>query len=202
MTWASVGETVRQHFTLLEEDGITPITGLLDGDFTKTLIRNDAVSTVTPTITEVGVTGIYAFSFVPDLDGVWYSEVYVPSTEDRFSDQVRVGPSGAPFGFLINEAQLNVAYDETISTLFMEVWLDRNGQSVEASDLVSCSVVIYDSDGVELFTESSAVPGTNGRFGLTHIGGEFSQDRPYNAIVSVTDAVGTVVTYQAFTMVG
>jgi len=48
-------------------------TGLVDGDFTKTMLVNGAVSgTVTlGTITEIGSSGIYTCTFTPDVEGDW-----------------------------------------------------------------------------------------------------------------------------------
>lgn len=202
MIQAAIGELTRIHFPLFQEDGITPESGKVDGDFDKLFLHEDDVSLVSGTITEVGTTGVYYLDITPDEEGRWYLEVECPDTEDVFACLMQVGPSGAPKGYLVNESQMNVAYDESITTLYMEVWLDRNGQSVSFGDLVSCSVSVYDDAGTLLFTESSATPDANGRFSLSRSGVTLNPDRPYNATVTVVDTHGTVTTFQAFTTVG
>jgi len=89
MTTGVVGGLVRVHFPVFEEDGITPATGLLDGAFTKVLIRDAGVSAVVVTITEVGATGRYFASFTPDAAGRWYLDVLTPF-EDVFADEIEV----------------------------------------------------------------------------------------------------------------
>ncbi len=199
---AAAGDLLRIHFPLFQEDGITPETGVPDVDFDKLFIRDDNVSGVSGTVYEVGVTGVYYIEFTPDLEGRWYVEVSNADLEDIYSCLVDVGPAGAPIGHIVNEAQMNVAYDESITTLYMEVWLDRNGESVGASDLVSCSVSVYDDAGTLLFTESETVPDPNGRYSIQRSGVTLSPDKPYNATVTVTDSRGSVITFQAFTTVG
>jgi hypothetical protein len=88
---ASVGELVQIQFPAFDVDGLTPLTGLVDSDFSKLLLRDNTVSAVTVTVTEVGSTGRYVISFTPDANGLWYAEVQTPA-EDIFADQVEVGP--------------------------------------------------------------------------------------------------------------
>jgi len=88
---ASVGELVQIQFPAFDIDGITPLTGLVDGDFSKLLIVDDSVSAQTATVTEVGSTGRYVISFTPNANGLWYAEVTTP-VDDIFADQVEVGP--------------------------------------------------------------------------------------------------------------
>lgn len=88
---ASVGELVQIQFPAFDIDGITPMTGLVDGDFSKLLLVDNTVSAVVMTVSEVGATGRYVMAFTPDADGLWYAEVETP-VEDIFADQVEVGP--------------------------------------------------------------------------------------------------------------
>lgn len=105
---ASVGELVQIQFPAFDIDGITPLTGLVDTDFQKLLLVDNAISAVTVTVTEVGSTGRYVISFTPNLDGLWYAEVTTP-VEDIFADQVEVGPP--PDDWLVAIA------DEILSTI-------------------------------------------------------------------------------------
>jgi hypothetical protein len=88
---ASVGELVQVQFPAFDIDGITPLVGLVDGDFTKLLLVDNAISAQTVTVTEVGSTGRYVITFTPNANGLWYAEVTTP-VEDIFADQVEVGP--------------------------------------------------------------------------------------------------------------
>lgn len=88
---ASVGELVQIQFPCFDIDGITPLTGLPDTAFGKLLLRDNTVSGVTMTVSEVGSTGRYVMTFTPDSNGLWYAEVETP-VEDIFADQVEVGP--------------------------------------------------------------------------------------------------------------
>jgi hypothetical protein len=89
---ASVGELVQIQFFVFDVDGITPLTGLVDGDFTKTLLLDDATSAVTVTVTEVGATGRYVVDFTPTAAGLWYVDVVLPDTEAVWACNVEVGP--------------------------------------------------------------------------------------------------------------
>jgi len=88
---ASVGELVQVQFPAFDIDGITPLIGLLDSDFNKLLLVDDAVSSQTVTVSEVGSTGRYVIEFTPNTAGLWYMEVETP-VEDVFADQAEVGP--------------------------------------------------------------------------------------------------------------
>lgn len=88
---ASVGDLVQIQFPAFDVDGITPLIGLLDSDFSKLLLVDDSVSAQPITITEIGSTGRYVIKFTPNADGLWYAEIETP-VEDVFADQVEVGP--------------------------------------------------------------------------------------------------------------
>lgn len=87
---ASVGELVQIQFPCFDIDGITPLTGKVDGDFGKILLLDNTVSAVVMTVSEVGTTGRYVMSFTPDSDGLWYAEV-TTEVDDVYGDQVEVG---------------------------------------------------------------------------------------------------------------
>jgi len=79
---ALVDIPVKIPFPVFDVDGVTPLSGLVDGDFTnKTLIKDDAVQALTVTVTEVGSTGKYYAEFTPDDRGFWYVEVTTPGDE-------------------------------------------------------------------------------------------------------------------------
>ena len=77
MLLAKSGELVKEDFTVTDEN-YDLITGLGDGDFTRTLYDpdgNEVSSTTTVTITELG-SGNYRSTFTPSSTGIWYLVVY------------------------------------------------------------------------------------------------------------------------------
>lgn len=195
---ATVGVETGFQFLVTRENGCTPYTGLVDGDFTKSFFVSDTLSAVTGIVTEIS-NGTYRVAFTPDTVGIWLAQLNVVPTKDWVGELFQILNTGA--GGQVTEAQMNTAYDDSISTLFLEVWLDRDGRSIAQAQLVSCSVSIYDVSGTFLFTETSNTPKVDGRFSLSRIA-SLTADRPYNAVVAVTDDKGTVTTYQAFSTVG
>jgi hypothetical protein len=73
-----VGDPVALPFSAFEEDGVTPLAGLVDGDWTKKLVRGLAAMPNTVTVTESAEAGTYVVEFTPDADGTWYVEVSAP----------------------------------------------------------------------------------------------------------------------------
>lgn len=87
---ASVNELVQIQFPVFDVDGITPLTGLVDGDFTKLLRVDDSVSAVSVTVGEIGG-GTYYVEFTPDSAGLWYVQV-TTEVNDVWMCHVGVGP--------------------------------------------------------------------------------------------------------------
>lgn len=97
-------------------------------------------------------------------------------------------------------AQVNFAFDEAGQQLFAEVWLERKGQVVLAP--TSCAVTLRDKDEANIASLASATPqASNGVFNIEQAGVILADNRPYNALVSVTDALGTVVTVHSLSTV-
>ena len=72
------GETRQLFFIVFDSDGITPKSGYVDGDFTKTLIFNTSSSSLTMTITEIDSSGVYMLSYTPDVIGDYCSFIVDP----------------------------------------------------------------------------------------------------------------------------
>jgi hypothetical protein len=89
MLTAAVNEPVRASFLVTDLDGITPWTGLVNGDFVKVLLLGGAVDPGVVAVTEIG-SGYYYAEFTPDTIGLWYLAVTAPS-EDVFVFDVQVG---------------------------------------------------------------------------------------------------------------
>lgn len=72
MSWSiqANGVLVRSYFTVYDVSN-APVTGLVDGDFTKLLAFNGAVSVIPVTVTEIGG-GRYFASWTPSANGDYY----------------------------------------------------------------------------------------------------------------------------------
>jgi hypothetical protein len=89
MLSAGLNETLRFPFLVTDVDGISALTGLGGGSFTKVLIHEDEMSAVPVTVTEIG-NGYYCAEFVPDEEGLWYVAVTTPA-QDIFASTAVVG---------------------------------------------------------------------------------------------------------------
>jgi len=146
--------------------------------------------------------GSLAASAIGEIaDGVW---------DEPLAGHLSAGSTGEALDIgTQDEAQLNVAYDTAATTIYCEAWLDRGGRSVPAANLVSVTVTIFDKDGtiVTTLTAADAIPTpgspqANGRYNLEKSGIVLANNRPYNITVTVTDTIGAVTTFQAFSTVG
>ena len=180
---------VTDQFPIYETDGYTKKSG--ETTFTITVWKDGVVSAVVATIAEIGVSGEYKVSFTPDSVGFWVVEVLIDYNKDLFVGEYDVGLSEDA------EALFNAAYDDGTTTLYMEAWLDRFGQSIAAANLVSCQVDVYEQDGSLLLTASSASPRANGRFSLTS-STVLVDNRPYNVTVTIVDNLGSITTFHAW----
>jgi len=192
MSQRPLGSIVVDTFPVWESDGYTKKSG--ETSFVVGLWKDGVLSAVSVAIAEVGSSGMYKAEFTPDGRGVWYLEVKIPYNGQVWKGEYEVSIEQA-------EAQMNASYDEGSSTLFLEVWLDRDGDSIPAAELVSASVVLYEHDNpTPVFSGSSSTVKSDGRISFqTTL--SLNADRPYNATVTATDARGSVTTYQAFTTV-
>lgn len=183
-----INSVVYDQFPVWEDDGYTKRSG--ETVFTATLWHDNVVSALPVSISEIGVSGEYAVSFTPDDMGVWILEVKVPYNEQVWGETFDVGSDQG-------EAQLIVAFEDGTNTLYMDIWLDRDGTSVLTADLVSCSIEVFGPGGTSIFTDSSVSPDLDGKFRLSRVE-TLASNRTYSARVSVTDSRGTVITNQAF----
>lgn len=144
--------------------------------------------------------GLYSVAIAAPAVGV-YSVLFTfftdaghttPAANDRLQKDLRVSAVGGV-------GQLNVSYDESTQTLFMETWLERHGQVVTTP--TSVTVVLRDKDGTIVATQSSSSPQASGVFSLSQTALVLMDNRPYNASVTITDALGTVVTLQSLSTV-
>jgi hypothetical protein len=180
----NLGTVFVDVFQIYESDEYTKRSGVTT--FVTTVYKNGVVSSVPATIAEIGTSGDYRISFTPDSIGLWKVIVYVAYDHSWWGSEVCVSYNS------FADAQVNVAFDDSVPRMYMEVWLDRGGQPMLRANLVSCSVSAYDMAGTLLFTEASTSPKVDNHFSLYHDLG-LTADRPYNLVVTVVDTIGTVV---------
>ena len=95
----SVGVLALFQLPVFDVDGITLVSGLTDGQFTKLLFRDDTSQALTVAVAEIASTGTYEVTFTPDQEGLWFVEVFTPN-DDVFGEQFVVDtqaivPSGS-----------------------------------------------------------------------------------------------------------
>lgn len=83
------GQPVSIPFFVYDVDGVTPVTGLPNTAFAKTLIANGAVSAQPVVVNEIG-SGFYTVNFTPDSVGLWDVTVVTPD-EEIWGAVVQVG---------------------------------------------------------------------------------------------------------------
>lgn len=79
---SGINKQVTAPFTVFDLDGITPVAGLVDGDFSKVLRHESTASALPVVISEVGG-GDYVATFTPDALGHWYLRVVDPYDAHR-----------------------------------------------------------------------------------------------------------------------
>lgn len=189
---AQVNSVVRDQFPVFESDGYTKRSG--ETAFDTSLWVDGTLSSVSVSISEIGVSGEYEVTFIPNSLGTWVLEIAIPFNRQRWAETVLVGLDQG-------EAQLNVAYDGDTGILYMDAWLDRDGTAIPQSELSSCAVSIFDPAGGLMFTSSSTSPGTDGKFRMQQTIG-LTSERSYSAVVTIEDSRGAVKTSQAFSTAG
>ena len=76
------GDTIYLPFSVFQADGVTRLTGQA-GSVTDSLVFNNAASAQPVTIAEIGSTGRYHASFIPNAVGQWDLELTLPSPDLR-----------------------------------------------------------------------------------------------------------------------
>jgi hypothetical protein len=100
-------------------------------------------------------------------------------------------------GVVETACHMNGSYDPATDMLYLDAWLDRNGQSVAAP--ISITIVFYDLDSSVLFTltqaDAIALQGPDARgvfrFVKTVV---LLTNRSYYADVTIVDGLGTLTT--------
>ena len=83
-----VGVLVVDHFPVLDDDGITKHSGLTSASFT-TLVYRDSVPTgIIASISEIGTSGEYQYTFTPPTVGVYDVEIHSLYNDDLLVEQM------------------------------------------------------------------------------------------------------------------
>jgi hypothetical protein len=195
----SIGDTVELQFPVFDIDGITLVSGLTDGQFTKVLLRDatDQSGSVTTTISEIGTTGHYVATFSPDANGLWFVEVTTPQ-DDFFGCYVQVGPPSQAIidglaDFFVHQGWVDDPAGA--GTMKVEIALHKNGQFIALSNPDTVEVTGYE-DGTQVFNLTSIAPDANGLFRTSVPGVTFRPTEGKN-IVSVAEITSGTNTYKS-----
>jgi len=185
---ASIGELSELAFTLLDDDGVTPIVGAVGGDFTAVALVGSVLSAQPVTVSESAQAGVYVAELTPDVPGRWLARVIHDETGQVHECQIDVGGDAIAHSMAVIEG----------STVYIESWLQRDGEGVIAT--TSCTVVIYDRDGAVVASTSSMSPDARGHFTMSSAIA-LTANRPYNVITTIADARGSVRSYEGLATV-
>lgn len=83
-----VGVPAVGHFPVFEDDGVTKHPGLTGLDFTTTVYLDSVPVVVTVTITEIGSSGEYQYSFTPASAGIYDLQILCLFNSDLVGDSL------------------------------------------------------------------------------------------------------------------
>lgn len=126
---SQVNEEASLSFTLIDQIDGTPLSGYVDADFTKLVLRDgvDETAGTTVVVTEV-VAGRYVARFTPNSRGLWYLEL------------TTAGNFGSMYG-----GYVDVGLFDTVERIRKE---SNNRHEV---DLTNQEEVAYDDDNVTVY---------------------------------------------------
>jgi hypothetical protein len=160
-----LGEVLTAHFPLFEPDGVTKKSGVVG--FTTTTWRDGALDPQPVSVTEIAATGEYTAAYTPPTVGPWELEVYDPTTEVRWREDVIVEQARSQWGFSASDDTADISFS---------VWMQIDEQTVLDLDDMAAEVrsqdgsvvvamgteTVPDAFGVYRFTASAAlVPAGN-----------------------------------------
>lgn len=121
------GTLVTEAFSVISKtDGVSRVSG--ESTFT-VLISKDGVSqTISYTITEIGVSGVYCFSFTPNSSGLWHVEIQ--DSQDRIH--------GSDYDCIANDLA-------DVYNLIADVWKIETGRW--KINTTTKQMTFYDTDG-------------------------------------------------------
>jgi len=84
----AVSTLVTGHFPVFENDGVSKHSGLLSTDFTATVYHNSAPAVLAVSVSEIGTSGEYQYTFTPTLIGVYDVEIFIHYNNDIWHEQL------------------------------------------------------------------------------------------------------------------
>lgn len=177
------GQVTDFIFTVLS--GGSPVTGLVDGSFTKRLYLNGASDAQTVTITELA-SGDYRARFTPDAAGHWHLVVRYTAGSTEYEQDFQAGYDVQAFASVVSAAGSTSAY--------VMAHLLRDG--VRVTDVSAATATIYDLDGVAIGTKALDLDGIGFATGVLTLSAAIVDNQPYLVQLSITDPGGTYVVNQ------
>jgi hypothetical protein len=137
MLTVDLGNDVVDQFPVWESDGVTKKSG--ETSFTTRVWKDGVAQATAVTIAEIGSTGEYKVSFIPDSVGTWTIEVVVAYNDDVWGGQYQVVQA---------EAHLGASLSDNGTTATFALWIEKGGQA--RTDLDSIAAVVRNADGVQV----------------------------------------------------
>lgn len=206
LTWVGTVTTPDAGTVLIDSAATFARNGIQSGDVIRN-VTDGSTATVTTVDSEIQITHTALSGGTEDdwdAADVWEVDSRHPFTPTAFV-HIAFAQDTAPVAFdltslpVADAAHLAAAYVQGSTDLRIGVWLDRNGVTVLTP--TSATVTWFDPDGTQLFQVVDSSPDANGHFEIS-LTQALVINTAYYAIVSVTDATGTVTTRRGVPSVG
>jgi hypothetical protein len=174
-----LGDPIVDHFPVFESDGYTKKTG--ESIFYPSIWKEGVVQTPVSTVSEIGTSGEYLFTFIPPQKGHWSYEVLINYNKEIWAGQVQVGGEDVVWGASMGDDGQNAVFG---------LWLEQDGE--RRMDIDSISAKLMDTQG-NLIVDlgSNSTPTAEGVFEFSTPSTNLAQQVPYLVAASATDGTQT-----------
>ena len=205
---------IRVHLVAITSEGLLA-TALPGVSFTATAASpDDAANVIAPVTESTQIAGLYTFLIPAAFLGANGAGVYpvvvsidhaTPLVRDHLVVSARVSQQDIDDVFDVGGTELVCTATigaSSIDTLRLAAWLERGGSPV-TSGLVSASVALEHADGTVVVPDAVMTgPTARGVFRRDVSGVTLVAAQNYLTVVTITDATGAVMRYQAQPTVG
>jgi len=176
----ALGDIAVDNFPIFNSDGYTKKSGEIA--FTETLRKESIAQSVPVTISEIGSTGEYKVSFLPNSVGFWSLEVLIDYNKQIWYGEFQVGSVG-------EEVIWGATMADNGSTAVFGIWLEQAG--VRRTDIVSINAVLKNTLGAIIVDLGSGVATPEGVFKFSTPSSNLQVQVPYYLSCTATDGVQT-----------
>ncbi len=170
----TLGDTAIDQFPVWDSDGYTKKSG--ETVFTCRLWKDGSESPVVPAISEIGTSGEYGVSFVPDAVGVWVLEIIPEYNNDVWTAEFVVEPA---------DLRCNASMSDDAAVATLALWFEQAG--APRMDLDSIAAVIKDSAGnTEVDLGANNTPTAEGVFTFSTASSNLTENVSYTIVATAT----------------